>query len=118
VAPQCSDTNDNRKQTTHIMPRGPEKIGNVLGELMARQGYARVQSSGAREAAWRQAAGELAAQYTRVGSVRRGKLEVVVANSTLMQELTYQKTDLLSSLAELLPDETINDLRFRVGAID
>ena len=59
----------------------------------------------------------LAAEYTRVGMLRRGKLEVTVANSMLVQELTFQKPDLLKALRERLPDETIRDLRFRVGAV-
>ena len=43
------------------------------------------------DAAWREAAGPLAAKYTRPGQLRRGTLEVVVANSTLVQELGFQK---------------------------
>ena len=58
---------------------------------MARRGSARVQSSEALEAAWRDAAGPLMAKYTRVGQIRRGTLEVLVANSTLLQELGFQK---------------------------
>ncbi len=69
------------------------------------------------ESAWQEAAGELAAQYTRVGQIRRGKLEVIVAHSVLVQELTFQKPDLLAKLARLLPDEKITDLRFRIGAV-
>jgi predicted nucleic acid-binding Zn ribbon protein len=99
------------------MARGPQMIGNVLSELMSRRGYARVQSASAYEAAWREAAGPLAAQYTRVGPLRRGTLEIVVANSTLVQELGFQKCSLLQNLAELLPDERIENLRFRVGPI-
>ena len=52
------------------------------------------------------------------GGIRRGALEVYVANSTLMQELTFQKPDLLEKLRQLLPDEKIANLRFRVGAIE
>ena len=70
------------------------------------------------EAAWREAAGELAARYTRVGAVRRGKLEVTVANSTLVQDLSFQKPALLEDPGRLLPDEKIEDLRFRVGPIE
>jgi predicted nucleic acid-binding Zn ribbon protein len=99
------------------MPRSPEKIGNILTELMARRGYARVQSAQAHEAAWRKAAGALAAKHTRIGALRRGKLEIIVTNSTLVQELMFQKSSLLKTLAELLPDEAIKDLRFRVGVI-
>jgi predicted nucleic acid-binding Zn ribbon protein len=99
------------------MARGPQAIGNILSELMARRGFARVQSGAAYDAAWQQAAGALAAEYTRVGALRRGKLEVVVANSTLMQELLFQKSDILKNLTQLLPDEGIQDLRFRLGAL-
>jgi predicted nucleic acid-binding Zn ribbon protein len=99
------------------MSRGPERINNILSELMARRGYARVQSAQQFDAAWNEAAGPLAAQYSRVGALRRGKLEVVVANSTLVQELMFQKAALLKTLAQLLPDQGIKDLRFRVGTI-
>jgi predicted nucleic acid-binding Zn ribbon protein len=98
--------------------RGPESIANVLSDLMSRRGYARVQSAGQYAAAWAEAAGPLAGQYTRVGLLRGGKLEVVVANSTLMQELTFQKPTLLAALARLLPEQGIRDLRFRVGMIE
>ena len=99
------------------MPRGPERIGNILSELLARRGYARVQGAAEYDAAWGEAAGPLAAQYSRVGGLRRGKLEVVVANSTLVQELVFQKPALLKALARLLPEQGIEDLRFRVGVI-
>ena len=99
------------------MARGPQTIGNVLSELMSRRGYARIQGAAAYDVAWSEAAGPLAAKYTRPGQVRRGTLEVVVANSTLMQELGFQKQDLLNALARLLPDEGITNLRFRVGNI-
>jgi predicted nucleic acid-binding Zn ribbon protein len=100
------------------MRRGPKAIGDVLSELMSRRGYARVQSAESYDAAWREAAGPLAAKYTRVGQLRRGTLEVVVANSTLVQELGFQKHTLLKSLAQLLPDEGIKNLRFRTGNIE
>ncbi len=100
------------------MPRGPEPISNILAELMARRGFARVQGGAALAAAWKEAAGELAAQYTRAGQIRRGKLEVTVAHSAMVQELTFQKSALLAELARLLPDEKITDLRFRVGTVE
>jgi predicted nucleic acid-binding Zn ribbon protein len=99
------------------MAKGPEPISDILAQLMARRGFARVRSAESFDAAWRTAAGEMLSQFTRTGSVRRGKLEVTVANSTLVQELTFQKSHLLKTLAELLPDEKIEDLRFRVGTV-
>ncbi len=106
------------------VPRGqarthkPVLIADVLSELMARRGFARVRTAEAFAGAWREAAGELLAGYSRVGEVRRGKLEVIVANSTLVQELTFQKPALLKRLGEKLPGERIRDLRFRVGPIE
>lgn len=98
--------------------RGPQAIGNVLSELMARRGFARVQSAAAYEAAWQQAVGPFAAKYSRPGKLSRGKLEIAVANSTLIQELVFRKQELIETLAGLLPDERIRDLRFRVGRME
>jgi hypothetical protein len=44
-------------------------------------------------------------------------LEVFVANSVVLQELTFRKADLLRKLAEKLPQFKIRDLRFRSGAV-
>ena len=45
-------------------------------------------------------------------------LEVTVSNSTIVQELTFQKQQILAELQAELPDANIRDLRFRVGTID
>ena len=95
----------------------PRHIGDVLSALLARRGYARVQSGGACAEAWRQAAGELVAGCTRATQVRRGVLEVLVGNSTVAQEIGFHKPDLIKRLVELLPDENIRDLKLRVGPI-
>jgi predicted nucleic acid-binding Zn ribbon protein len=95
----------------------PQRIGEILSQLMARRGYARVQSGGACGAAWREAAGEPLAACTRATSVRRGVLEVLVSNSTMIQEIGFQKAALIKRLADLLPDEKIRDLKLRVGPI-
>jgi predicted nucleic acid-binding Zn ribbon protein len=101
------------------MSRGqPQHIGDLLAQLMARRGYARVQSAGACTEAWRQAAGEKLASCTRATGVRRGVLEVLVGSSTLVQEIGFKKKALLGRLAELLPDENIRDLKCRVGPVN
>ncbi len=70
----------------------PKPIADIMAQLMARRGYAREQSAAAYDDAWRSAVGEAIARFTRAGAIRRGALEVFVANSTLMQELTFQKS--------------------------
>ena len=67
--------------------------------------------------AWRQAAGEQLAKVSRAGAIRRGILEVTVANNLLAQELGFQKDELIQRLLRLAPDEKIANIRFRVGAI-
>jgi predicted nucleic acid-binding Zn ribbon protein len=95
----------------------PKPIGNILSELLARRGYARVIAAGVSAEAWRQAAGEALAQHSRAGQSRRGVLEVFVANSTLAQELSFEKQAILTRLHTLQPDEAIRDLKIRVGPL-
>ena len=73
------------------MSKEPVAVADVLAQIMARQGIARVRGAEALEAAWKEASGELTARYTRVGSIRRGMLEILVAHSTLVQELGFRK---------------------------
>src|ERR1700682_6553143 len=96
----------------------PRPIANILSDLMARRGYGRVQAAGALSETWRQAAGEQLGRESRPGQLRRGVLEVTVSNSTLAQEMSFQKPALLKKLAQLAPHEEIRDLRFRVGPIE
>jgi hypothetical protein len=97
---------------------GPERISDILTQLMSRRGFARVRGAEAYQAAWGEAAGPLGAQYSRTGQLKRGTLEIVVANSTLIQEFGFQKSSMLATLNRLLPDHNIKDLRFRLGAIE
>ena len=96
----------------------PKPIGNILAELLARRGYGRLQAADACAAAWQQAAGA-------AWPPDRGPARFAAAcwrcgcnNSTLVQELSFEKARLLNDLIELLPDEKIRDLKFRVGPID
>jgi predicted nucleic acid-binding Zn ribbon protein len=98
--------------------RHPQRIADTLSGLMARRGYAQEHSSEERDAAWRTAAGEAFARYSRPANLRRGVLEVTVANSAVMQELTFRKKQLLKELLQALPHLKIRDLRFRVGALE
>ncbi len=96
----------------------PKPIGNIVAELLARRGYGRLQAADAWAGAWQEAAGPTLAGQSRAGQVRRGVLEVWVTNSTLVQELSFEKARLLKTLTRLVPEEKIRDLKFRVGPID
>jgi len=98
--------------------RGPQRIADTLSGLMARRGYAQEHSTSERDAAWEKAVGGSFARHSRPANLRRGVLEITVRNSSVMQELTFRKKQVLKKLLELLPDLKIRDLRFRVGAME
>jgi predicted nucleic acid-binding Zn ribbon protein len=100
-----------------MMHSQPRRIGDIMSELLARRGYAREQSADRYSNAWRQAAGEPLASCSRATQVRRGVLEVWVSDSTMVQEIGFQKAALLGRLAESLPEEKIRDLKLRLGSL-
>ncbi len=95
----------------------PTRLADALSELITRRGYARSLANQGYQEAWTAAVGASLAKRCRVGSVRRGALEVTVANSALVQELTFQKAELISKLAQQIPQERITDIRLRVGPV-
>ena len=97
--------------------REPRKLGDVLPQLMARRGYNRLIAEENYLDVWEAIAGRLF-QFSRPGQLRRGVLEVVAMNSSVVQELNFEKRRLIKELSERLPDQKIRDLRFTVGKID
>ena len=97
--------------------RGPQPIKNVIAELLARRGVGSQLAAEARQQAWQEVVGEQMARFTRCGKISRQRLEVIVANSTLIQELTFQKQQIVSRLKEVAPEMNIRDIRFRVGSL-
>jgi predicted nucleic acid-binding Zn ribbon protein len=105
-----------REQRRHYARR-PKKIADVLAQLITLRGYGRIQADADFGAAWQAAAGPALARHTRAGRLRRGVLEITVTNSTVVQELTFQKQRILAELEAQVPDARIRDLRFRIGSI-
>lgn len=95
----------------------PRRISDIVSSLMASRGYGRLQGAKELREAWEQASGRWTAQ-TRPGNCQRGVLEVVVTNSVILQELNFQKANLLKRLQELVPEQKVRDLRFRLGQVD
>ena len=97
---------------------GPKRMGAVVNELMARRGYAQLQSSAECADAWQAAAGSSLGAHTVAGNIRRGVLEVFARNSAVVQELTFRKKQLIAELTKRAPDAKIRDVRFRIGPVD
>lgn len=95
--------------------RGPRPIGEALAELISLRGWARVSANEDLERLWGEVAGEAVAERTRVGTIKRGVLQVAVDNSALLSELAgFRKGELLAGLNERAPELRLRDLRFRL----
>lgn len=98
--------------------KGPETLGEIVSRLFTARGWGRKQERLRLEEAWAEAVGPAHAKRTRVNSIRRGTLEVVVDGAPLMQELAgFHKRRLLQELRQRLSGTTITDLRFRAGVV-
>lgn len=92
----------------------PSSLGNIIPQLMSRYGYHRELGLEKLQNAWNEVLGKNA-EKTRLGSKKRGTLEVMVPHNILLQELSFQGTEILAKLRELVPEEKITKLRFVIG---
>lgn len=89
-------------------------MGNLVGQLMSRRGYASVAEVSQFEAAIERAVGKPLAETLRVGKLNRGVLRVFAPDSVTVQELVFQKRQILKAISEVVPDSKVSDLRFSV----
>ena len=99
------------------MPREPYHISQIVADLLARTGVARPQATRELERLWREIVGGALADVSRPLRVFRARLEVVVAHSTAVQELTFRKAEILQKLNQQWPERQLKDIKFRVGPI-
>ena len=88
----------------------------LMADLLTRHVAAGKLGDNRWEEAWKQAAPEFKTQ-TRCGQARRGVLEILVAHSSAMQEVAFQKEKIMERLKQLLPEEELEDIRFRIGSL-
>lgn len=98
-------------------PREPQAIGSIVSGLLARRGYGQLTAAEELETAWNELVGPALAGQTQIGKVQRGVLQVAVGSSAVLQELTFQKTRLVTELARRFPPAKIRDIRIRVTGI-
>jgi predicted nucleic acid-binding Zn ribbon protein len=98
--------------------RGPRSLPDILGELFTVRGYGRLWARQELEDTWNKTVGEPYCRQTQLGEVRRGVLNVTVADSALLEELvSFRKATLLAALRSGALATAIHDIRFRVGAV-
>jgi Dna[CI] antecedent, DciA len=96
----------------------PQSLSDILGELVVVRGYGRAWARQVLENAWNTAVGEPQCYQTQIGELRHGILNVIVANSTLLEELVaFRKVKLVASLRSGALGTAIHDIRFRVGSV-
>src|SRR5437016_5520485 len=92
------------KKQNATTPAGPELLKEILSRLFTARGWGRRQERLHIEQAWAAAVGPEIESQTRVLGLRRGVLEIEVANAVLLQELAhYHKRRVLEQLRGRLP---------------
>ena len=105
------------RQRKRFHARQPRGIKNIVNQVITTRGYANRQGSEQLQTVWNDAIGEPFAPLTQVAGMKRGVLEILVANSTLLQEINFQRPQLLKKIQQQLPEAKITSLRFRIGKI-
>ncbi|QDT01638.1 hypothetical protein K227x_00050 [Rubripirellula lacrimiformis] len=83
---------------------------------MSRRGYARTGVNEHLMESIRAAVGEALAESCQVGNLRAGVLQVFVSDSVTLQEMNFQKRQILRRFEKDLSGNKVTDIRFRIQA--
>ena len=108
-------TKDDSPHPSKKHGRTPQRIGDVVAQLLSRSGYAQTEVNRRYQEVWNRLVGPRFENQSSVGGLRNGVLQVTVANSSVLQELTFQKRDFIEKLQTEFSEAVITDLRFRIG---
>ncbi|MCH2177606.1 MAG: DUF721 domain-containing protein [Mariniblastus sp.] len=111
------DNAQDQVQRRQIYKRRIKTASSFIGQIMARRGIAQEQTSNELAEIWAQVVGVSFTGHTRLGNLKRGTLEIFVANSMISQQLSFKKKNILEQIQKQLPNNKIRDLRFRIGSI-
>ena len=90
------------------------RIGSIINQLMSRRGYASATVPDELLGAITGAVDESLHSSVQVGNLRAGVLQVFASDSVALQELNFQKRDILKRIQADLPHCQVTDLRFRI----
>ena len=97
--------------------REPKHGSKLINQLMARKGYGQTNQATQLQRHWEEAVGNNLAERSSAGKIKAKRLEVTVENSSVLQELTFQKRKIIRKLQTSLKNETLTDLKFKVGPL-
>ncbi len=93
---------------------GPKRLGDLLGLIMAKYGYAQSAGRVELERAWAEVVEPRIRDRTRLGPIRRGVLEVAVDSGSLLADLEgFHKHEILQQLQQKMGSAAIKGLKFR-----
>ncbi|HMP17276.1 MAG TPA: DUF721 domain-containing protein [Gemmatales bacterium] len=94
--------------------KGVEPLKEVLSRLMTARGWGRVSAQAQLEADWREVVGPAFAPLTQPMAIRRGVLEVRVADAMVHQQLIMMKAHLLQGMQKR-SKVPLHEIKMRVG---
>lgn len=110
------------KERRRFYARRPKGVADLMAAVMAKGGYAAAKGADALRDAWdgvaaRVLGDEAVAKQTQPAGLKRGVLEVTVANHVVMQEVNFVRPGLTKAIQEALPGAKIASVRFKVGRL-
>ena len=94
--------------------RGVEPLKEVLSRVMMARGWGKVSAQAKLEGAWKAVVGPAFETFTQALAIKRGILEVRVADAMVHQQLIMSKAQFLKGIQERLGPQ-IKDIKMRVG---
>ena len=97
--------------------RRPRNAANVVAQVLTRRSVAATKTDEQLIEIWEQSVGEPFASQTRPGMIRRGVLEVFVTNSSVHQQLAFNKKYILQKIKKFELLKNLKDIRFKIGSV-
>jgi len=97
-----------------VAPVGIESILNKVIKKIEKKGPGKKENV---LAAWRKVAGDKAVGHSRPANIKRRVLTIEIDSSTWFYMLNLKKQSLLKGLRKELGEETLKEIRFRMGDI-
>ena len=91
---------------------GDNTLGQALGNFLESSGIASLLKYPALSTAWEQVAGPGIAAHTRVYAFHRGRLEIAVDSSALMNEIEFNRNVLLNQIRRNLKKPFVSNIMF------
>lgn len=94
-----------------------EPIANIIGDLVRNCQGGEGQSARIVWGFWDRVVGEMLARNAQPAAFRQRTLVVHVSSSVWLQELHFQKKDLIERLNQAAGGCVVDDIRFKLGAL-